>query len=68
MKKAGLMLRERIVLLTGDGVAHAENRTTVHVVAPDGDQLAGARMKAHAVSGQFDGPRPGRPAPWTGNG
>jgi hypothetical protein len=41
VKKAGLMLRARIVLLAGDGVAHAASARRLSVVAPDGDQLAG---------------------------
>ena len=44
MKKAALMLRERIVLLTGHGSLLPRIAPEFHVVAPDGDQLVGPRM------------------------
>ena len=61
VKKAGLMLRVRIGLLAGDGVAHAEIARRLSVSRQTAINWR-ARYQAHGVAGLFDENRSGRPS------
>jgi transposase len=60
VKKAGLTLRARIVLLAGDGVAHAEIARRLSVSRQTAINWR-ARYEAHGVAVLFDEERSGRP-------
>jgi hypothetical protein len=68
MKKAALMLRERIVLLTGHGVALAENRTRVSRCRARRRSTGGASHDATAFLDSSTRPTRADPAPWIGKG